>query len=496
MNPDLSLKPATPADQFLAVEVFSELLASTDPGQLGQRLTEQLREITGARTVMLMAHPEGARAHRLLHACPSRRMGLFTPDELGLFCPDCTPSTLPLRTGDFPTGHPLRVLLLRVGVESLLRFPLLVGNELLATLLLLDLPGADRLEETAKIVTHLSPVMALALKNSLAHERIGQQARALESQANELEERVAERTAELEEANKSLAASRFTALDLMNEAVVARHRAEESAAALLREVNERKRLEQERWEMAAQLRQQQKLEAIGTLASGVAHEINNPINGAMNYAQLILDDSAPDSRNAEYAREIIHETQRVATIVRNLLQFSRVENQTHSPARPTDIVERTLSLIRTVMRHDQITLQVSVPEELPDLKCRSQQIQQVLMNLMTNARDALNERYPGHDPDKMIIVASSLFEKAGSRWIRLSVEDHGTGITPEVRERIFDPFFTTKPRDKGTGLGLSISHGIVKDHHGELTVESEPGRYTRVHVDLPVDNGWGVMGET
>jgi len=245
-------------------------------------------------------------------------------------------------------------------------------------------------------------------------------------------------------------------------------------------------------ELGHQLRQQQKLESIGTLASGVAHEINNPITGIMNYAQLIQDRLPPESPLAEFTGEILRETQRVAGIVRNLLTFARNEKQSHSPARIADIIEGTLSLIRTVVRRDDITLTVKVPEDLPQLKCRSQQIQQVLMNLMTNARDALNERYPGHHPDKVLIVSARELEKEGRRWIRVTVEDHGTGILPEVRERMFDPFFTTKPREIGTGLGLSISHGIVREHHGELIVESEPGCLTRMHLDLPVDNGWKV----
>lgn len=252
------------------------------------------------------------------------------------------------------------------------------------------------------------------------------------------------------------------------------------------DITERKRLEEERWALEAKLRHQQKLEAVGTLASGVAHEINNPINGIMNYAQLIQDRLPPDSPLLEYTTEILHETQRVAGIVHNLLTFSRDERQHLSPAHISDIVERTSSLIRTVFRGDQITLSMDVPHDLPQLHCRSQQLQQVLMNLLTNARDALNERYPGHDPDKVIHVSAALIENNGRRCLRLTVEDHGTGITPEVRERMFDPFFTTKPRDKGTGLGLSISHGIVKDHQGELTVETEPGQFTRMHMDLPV----------
>jgi len=210
----------------------------------------------------------------------------------------------------------------------------------------------------------------------------------------------------------------------------------------------------------------------------------------MNYAQLILDRLGPDSPVSEFATEIGKETERVATIVKNLLSFARHEKQSHSPARMHDIVEATLSLIRAVMRHDQVTLEVDVPEDLPQIKCRSQQIQQVIMNLLTNARDALNQRHPGHDANKKVLITARRIERDGRQWVRTTVEDHGPGIPEDLRERIFEPFFTTKPRDKGTGLGLSITHGIVKDHGGELRVESTVGEFTRFHIDLPLDNGW------
>ena len=155
-----------------------------------------------------------------------------------------------------------------------------------------------------------------------------------------------------------------------------------------------------------------------------------------------------------------------------------------------DIVEHTVSLIRTIMGRDQIMLEVGVPEDLPDIRCHSQQIQQVLMNLTINARDALNERYPEEDADKIMTVTVRPFERQGRPWLRTTVEDHGTGIPSEIRERIFDPFFTTKDRATGTGLGLSISHGIVQDHHGVLSFESRQGLYTRFYMDLPVDHSW------
>ena len=250
--------------------------------------------------------------------------------------------------------------------------------------------------------------------------------------------------------------------------------------------------EHNRLQLKAQLLQAQKLESIGTLAGGVAHEINNPVNGIMNYAQLILDKLGPDHEISRYAGEISRETERVSMIVKNLLSFARNEKQSHSKARMHDIVESTLSLVRAVLRHDQIVLEIDVPGDLPEIKCRSQQIQQVLMNLITNARDALNDRYPGYDDNKKISVIASVFDKKGHKWIRTTVADTGSGISEEISDRIFDPFFTTKIGDKGTGLGLSISHGIIREHKGELGVESKTGEGTRFHIDLPVDNDWNL----
>ncbi|MFH0996654.1 MAG: ATP-binding protein [Pseudomonadota bacterium] len=252
-----------------------------------------------------------------------------------------------------------------------------------------------------------------------------------------------------------------------------------------RDITETRRMEEH-------LMQSQKIESIGTLAGGVAHEINNPLNGIMNYAQLILDGMDKENPLAEYAREILHETLRIAGIVRNLLTFSRNEKQSHSPAELPDIISSVLSLIQTVMRHDQIILEVAIPGDLPRIKCRSQQIQQVLMNLLTNARDALNGRYPGFSPEKKLRITAGMIQKEDRKFIRTMVEDLGIGISPEIRDRIFDPFFTTKPKETGTGLGLSISYGIIRDHGGELSMESEPGRFTRFYMDISVDNGWAL----
>jgi PAS domain S-box-containing protein len=259
---------------------------------------------------------------------------------------------------------------------------------------------------------------------------------------------------------------------------------------ILNDITRERQFENDKRNMEARMREQDRLQSIGTLASGIAHEINNPINGIMNYSQLILDHLSDKGEVAAFAHEIIHESERISTIVRNLLQFSRQDKRSYSLARIDDIINQTLSLIKNIFRHDQIDLAVSVSEDLPLIKCRSQQIQQVLMNLLTNARDALNQKYSGYHEDKKLILSCCLETRQSEPWIKITVEDHGSGIPESIQDRIFDPFFTTKNRDSGTGLGLSICYGIVKEHHGTLTFETAAGIFTRFEVLLPIDNSW------
>jgi len=257
--------------------------------------------------------------------------------------------------------------------------------------------------------------------------------------------------------------------------------------SLLEDITERKQAETEKKAMQAQLRQNQKLESIGTLASGVAHEINNPLMGIINYAQLIKD-RIRDYSLKEFSEGIIEEGERIAKIVRNLLSFARQNRESHSPASVKDIINASLSLIGSVLRKDQIILIYDIPDELPNIKCRSQQIEQVIINLLTNARDALNARYPDYDSNKIVKISVKHLKKDKEEYIRTTIEDHGIGMRQDVINRIFDPFFTTKPIEIGTGLGLSVSYGIIKEHNGVLSVESKPGKYTRFHVDLLVEN--------
>ncbi|PRQ00020.1 Sensor protein FixL [Enhygromyxa salina] len=264
----------------------------------------------------------------------------------------------------------------------------------------------------------------------------------------------------------------------------------ERVIAVATDITERREAARAKEHLEAQVRQQQRLESIGTLASGVAHEINNPVQGIMNYAELIgrMPDINEDAR--EFAGEIGYESQRVAAIVRSLLSFSRGESEDAAAvADIADIIEGTLLLVRTVIGKDQIELNVDTPDERILVMCRAQQIRQVIMNLVTNARDALCARWPEYHPDKRIDIEVRSFRPGDgdARWVRISVCDHGGGVPREAVGRIFDPFFTTKGRDQGTGLGLSVSHGIVSEHGGELHLENLPGVGARFHVELPLE---------
>lgn len=232
------------------------------------------------------------------------------------------------------------------------------------------------------------------------------------------------------------------------------------------------------------------LASIGELAAGVAHEINNPINGIINYAQIILDDVAgpvdPKDPVADIAGRIIKEGERVAVIVKNLLSFARDRKGEQGPNAIEPIIRDTVSLIESQLRKDGITLDVRLDANLPQVNANSQQIQQVFLNILSNARYALNQKYSGFHEEKRIEVRCETVDIGSDTLVRTRFTDYGVGIPEETMQKIYNPFFTTKPTDEGTGLGLSISHGIIKDHGGRLHYDSVVGEYTRAVVDLPV----------
>lgn len=269
---------------------------------------------------------------------------------------------------------------------------------------------------------------------------------------------------------------------------------------VLRDITERKRTEAERATMQAQMFQSAKLASVGELAAGVAHEINNPIFAIREYADLILEDTPKDHPSYRMLEIIIKEANRIANIVRNLLKFSRPSETQFGPVQLGEVWELVYNLIGQSFHKRNIRLKVDIPDDLPPVKARGQQLQQVLLNLATNARDALDEKFPRgrNHSKKCITIKARLVEDSSAlilpngenpgKAVRLTVRDEGVGISPKDRELLFTPFFTTKRPKGGTGLGLSISHKIIEDHHGRIEVESEPGEFTEFIVTLPVAN--------
>ncbi len=234
----------------------------------------------------------------------------------------------------------------------------------------------------------------------------------------------------------------------------------------------------------AQLLQAEKLSAIGQLVAGVAHELNNPLTSVIGYAQLLeeeLDTSNADGDNAQLAqdlRRIAQESERAAKIVRNLLAFARRQSAERAPQDVADLFSRVMALRSYELRLNGIELVTEFQPALPSVVVDGSQLQQALLNLVLNAEQAMRGR-----PAKRLHVGARLDANAGA--VELFVKDTGHGIDRANLSRIFDPFFTTRDVGEGTGLGLSICYGIIRDHGGQITVESVVNSGTTFSVLLP-----------
>jgi C4-dicarboxylate-specific signal transduction histidine kinase len=245
----------------------------------------------------------------------------------------------------------------------------------------------------------------------------------------------------------------------------------QSTVEKLKETNERLELTQ------AQLVQTEKLAAIGELAAGVAHELNNPLTGVVGFTQLLLQDETLNAQQKEDLENIHKQSQRCRQIIQHLLQFSRRKEPKKELLDLAPLVKNTLELIQYELSSSGIGVESRLDENAPQVMGDPHQLQQVILNLATNALQALEGR-----PDARIILT---VEKKGNK-VRFTCADNGPGIRKDVLSKIFNPFFTTKPVGKGTGLGLSISYGIVKEHGGGIWAESEEGAGASFIVELPV----------
>ncbi len=283
---------------------------------------------------------------------------------------------------------------------------------------------------------------------------------ALQKARDELEHRVAERTIELVRTNESLS----------------------------REIVEREHAEQNQQRLEEQLRQSQKMEAVGTLAGGIAHDFNNILAVIIPYSHFALEESADRPQMQEYLRQILAASDRAKNLVQQVLAFSRRQRQERQILDPQPIVKEALKLLRSAL---PTTIEIKQDlQPTPPVLADPTQIHQVLMNLCTNAEHALHGQ-----PGRLEIALTTTHVDAAfaqlhpelrvGEYVRLSVRDTGCGMSPELLARVFEPFFTTKAPGQGTGLGLSVVHGIVKSHDGAILVQSQPGQGTEFQIFLP-----------
>lgn len=270
---------------------------------------------------------------------------------------------------------------------------------------------------------------------------------------------------------------RFTRLDgrrgiaTVRGAPIVEHERIVGALAIIRDVSEEHRLVEE-------VVRREKLAALGEIVGGVAHEINTPLTGILAFSQLLLARGATDDTSRQAAETIVTEAKRAARIVGSLLTFARQTPTDRSRTDVNQLLLQTVELRRLALRDAGVEVEVDLDPSVPVTWADAGQLQQVFLNLIANAEQALG----GAEGARRISVRS---RRQGDSIV-IGVRDSGRGIAPEHLPHIFNPFYTTKPRGVGTGLGLSISDGIVRGHHGTLRVQSDLGQGALFEVLLPV----------
>jgi two-component system, cell cycle sensor histidine kinase and response regulator CckA len=243
----------------------------------------------------------------------------------------------------------------------------------------------------------------------------------------------------------------------------------------------------ERRGLEEQYRQSQKMEAIGLLASGVAHDFNNMLTVILGFTEFVAAELPRESRHTQDLGEVIKAAQSAASLTRQLLAFSRQQVLNAAPLDLNGLItDMTAMLGRLIGEHIEITLRLA--PDLPMSVADRSQLEQVIMNLVVNARDAMPEGGRLTIETTQVTLESSSFhreEVVPGHYVQLAISDTGVGMTPETQRRLFEPFFTTKEKGKGTGLGLSTSYGIVKQSKGHIAVDSGLGRGTTFKVFLP-----------
>lgn len=250
---------------------------------------------------------------------------------------------------------------------------------------------------------------------------------------------------------------------------------EVASVGIIKDLRVRLGIERELRKTQEALLQAEKLAAMGRLTSQIAHELNNPIYGIMNTLELLKSEVPPESKRRRILDLSLSEAVRLSEMLRSMLSFSKPEEEKRMPTKINDLIEGILLVMEKQMREANIRVTTAFNSEIPEIMASTNQIRQVMLNMIKNAKESM--------PSGGILNVRTMLSTGN---VLIIIRDTGAGIPEELRDKIFEAFFTTKQKVKGVGLGLSVCYGIIKDHGGEIKVESEVGKGTNFIISLPV----------
>lgn len=310
----------------------------------------------------------------------------------------------------------------------------------------LTLPGIKGLDTVEKILKESPPGTPILILTGLNDKEIGLQAVSMGAQDYLIKDNVNE--------------------ELLMKAIIYSIEREKANLTIQKQKSEIEEAYKKLQEQQMQLIQTEKMSSVGTMVAGIAHELNNPMMGIINCVQFCMDSQEPDSSEHEYLKLAEEATNRCISIVKNLLTFAHKEDDDgFTEENLSSLLEQVIMLMEYRINSQGVNITKNIPDYLPKIYVKSNNIKQVFLNLLTNSIDSLEES----EKKELIITIDRCEEN-----IKISIEDSGEGIPEEFINKIFDPFFSTKPVGKGTGLGLSICNNIIMDHSGKLSIKNRP----------------------
>jgi PAS domain S-box-containing protein len=263
--------------------------------------------------------------------------------------------------------------------------------------------------------------------------------------------------------------------------------------SMVQDITERRQAEEEKHKLQLQLHHTQKMEAIGQLAGGLAHDFKNILSGISGYTYVLKTRTDPSSQKVRYLDNIMACTMKARNLTRQLLDFARKSDTEYNPFNLHESIDHAVDMLRHTI-DPRIEIKTRLQADDSEIEGDSVQIQNCLINMAINARDAMPKGGQLTFETETVRLDSESFKElsfsgAPGPYIKISIRDLGMGMSEKIQKRIFEPFFTTKERSKGTGLGLSIVYGIIRQHNGHITLKSEPGRGSEFIIFLPLVAG-------